>query len=107
MSVIIIFQWLQCFLFIVYSFHCRNFAVSNLPTSNCQDTVVNWLLLRNNFVTVHVRPVLIGAINPFKKIILYFKIKLRILNHAPIIRNFLWQMQRTKIPTEPNGSPHV
>jgi hypothetical protein len=35
--------------------------------SNCQDTVVNWLLLRNNFVTLHVRPVLIGAINPLKK----------------------------------------
>jgi hypothetical protein len=34
----------------------------------CQDTVVNWLLLRNNFVILHVRPVLIGAINPlFKK----------------------------------------
>jgi hypothetical protein len=49
------------------SFYCRNFAVSNLPISNCQDTVVNWLLLRNNFVTLHVRPVLIGAINPFKK----------------------------------------
>jgi hypothetical protein len=35
--------------------------------SNFQDTVVNWLLLRNNFVTPHVRPVLIGAINPFQK----------------------------------------
>jgi hypothetical protein len=55
-----------CLLF--NSFHCRNFAVSNLPMSNCQDTVVNWLLLMNNFVTLHVRPALIGAINPLKKI---------------------------------------
>jgi hypothetical protein len=38
--------------------------VSNLPMRNCQDTVVNWLLLRNNFVILHVRPVLIGTINP-------------------------------------------
>jgi hypothetical protein len=54
-----------CLLF--NSFHCRNFAVSNLPTSNCQGTAVNWLLLRNNFVTLHVRPILIEAINPFQK----------------------------------------
>jgi hypothetical protein len=49
------------------SFHCRNFAVSNLRMSNCQDTVVNWLLLRNNFVALHVRLVLIRAINLFQK----------------------------------------
>jgi hypothetical protein len=48
----------------ILSFHCRNFAVSNLPMRNCQDTVVNRLLLRNNFVILHVRPVFIGAINP-------------------------------------------
>ena len=29
----------------------------------CQDTVVNWLLQRNNFVTLHVRIILIGTIN--------------------------------------------
>jgi hypothetical protein len=47
-------QWLQCFCLFLNSFHCLNFAVSNLPMNNCQDTVVSWLLLRNNFVTLHV-----------------------------------------------------
>jgi hypothetical protein len=40
---------------------------------NCQDTVVNWLLLRNNFVVLYVRPVLIGAINP---LLYYYNLKI-------------------------------
>jgi hypothetical protein len=58
--------------------------MSNLPMSNCQDTVVNWLLLRNNFVTLHVRPVLIGAINPFKKI------NVASLNLADVNKKLKW-----------------
>jgi predicted membrane-bound dolichyl-phosphate-mannose-protein mannosyltransferase len=45
--------------------------MSNLPMHNCQDTVVNWLLLRNNFVILHVRPVLMGAIDP---LLLYYSV---------------------------------
>jgi hypothetical protein len=41
--------------------------VSYLPMNNCKNTVSNWLLFRNNFVTPHVPPLLISAINPFHK----------------------------------------
>ena len=49
------------------SFHCRNFVVLNLPMCICNETAVNWLLFRNNFVTLHVPDLLINAINPLKK----------------------------------------
>jgi hypothetical protein len=35
--------------------------------NNYKNTVANWLLFRNKFVTIHVPPLLISAINPFKK----------------------------------------
>jgi hypothetical protein len=35
--------------------------------NNCKNTVANWLLFRNNFVTIHVPPLSISAINPFQK----------------------------------------
>jgi hypothetical protein len=41
--------------------------LSYLPMNNCKNTVVNWLLFRNNFVTIYVPPLLISAINPFQK----------------------------------------
>jgi hypothetical protein len=39
----------------------------NLPTSNCRDNVVNWLLSRKNFVNLNLYSVSVEAINPFSK----------------------------------------
>jgi hypothetical protein len=52
-----------------YSFHCRNFVGLNssiVTVRYCCELVV----LRNNFVTLHVCPARIRAINPFKKSIM-------------------------------------
>ena len=60
------------FVYCVPSFHCRNLAAPQLSMLNCLNTVVNWLLQWNNFVTLDVCCVLIRAINPpFKKNLLF------------------------------------
>ena len=54
----------------------------NLPICICKETVVNWLLFRNIFVTLHVPDLLINAINPFKKNVSVVKSRIAVTNAA-------------------------
>jgi hypothetical protein len=82
--------------------------------NNCKNTLANWLLFRNNFVTPHVPPLLISAINPFNPLnaelnpIYYLLILLGDLTFmGPCILSISNKMQRHTVYLYPETALHV